>query len=679
MNPVNGVTTNNGITTLNPADMSQQDFISAVYLERGEMLDSEVRRLVGEIETSNQMTTTINTLIGKANVAEYGPTSYTSPTWNHDGGKIVLDNGYGLDIRDDGNGGKAFTLTDADGNQLLYQNQTLIPIPSGTTVDALKVGIPVMSDLTLMLDDGTELTFKTSTPDTAFNQQNFSGGGANITSIFITRDNQGMSITNLDSEDSVVITGPTVETPTAPGSAAVEVKTQTVSVAAHSLETFVDYDEVEEYDTIDKNFANEMKSMWLSALHGKSPEEQAAMLANIKSSGGISINWRLQEYDEDNDNYTKSFSYSPHTNETLSAFVERMIDRSKTDFRNYVQNEEGVIDIGYVSASIGIPAYSFNEVIPNGDKTTATYASKSANHSRNFYGSEEYSSITEYASDYIQEIKSKVAGMTEEQKKGFEKKLREDGFAMDWTLKDSDDTDNTYNRSYSYKMVSGESIDNFIERAVNQSAARLTWYVKLDQDERAINIESIATSATLPAFSYDVYEGADDVQETNDPRPINVHSYDTNNNDGHVLVESGGLHSWEYGGTNVSQLTWGNPNDATDHVDGYFARKLTFENDLTNEFDGTIPFLTQKEKDLLTQALKIPYADVSGSGHLTPQEWGTLRTSLVNARDNLNGSSQLQTVQLQRAMLVYNQNFDAMSNAQQKIYSLLRDIMSNMK
>ena len=89
--------------------------------------------------------------------------------------------------------------------------------------------------------------------------------------------------------------------------------------------------------------------------------------------------------------------------------------------------------------------------------------------------------------------------------------------------------------------------------------------------------------------------------------------------------------------------------------------------------------LTQKETELLTKILKISYADSSSNGQLTPEEWVDLKESLINARDNLNGNSQLQTVQLQRAMQTYNQNYDAMSNAQQKIYSLLRDTISNIK
>ena len=171
MNPVNGVATDSKVNTLNPAEMSKQDFISAVYLERGEMLDSEVRRIIGEIDKSNQYVDAINGLLGKANLAEYGDNYYSSATWQVNGNSVVLDNGYGLNVQPDGNGGSMMTLMDAEGNQLIYQNQTLIPVPAGTTVDALESGIPVMNDMSFMLDDGTKITLVTTSPDDAFDQK----------------------------------------------------------------------------------------------------------------------------------------------------------------------------------------------------------------------------------------------------------------------------------------------------------------------------------------------------------------------------------------------------------------------------------------------------------------------------------------------------------------------------
>ena len=61
--------------------------------------------------------------------------------------------------------------------------------------------------------------------------------------------------------------------------------------------------------------------------------------------------------------------------------------------------------------------------------------------------------------------------------------------------------------------------------------------------------------------------------------------------------------------------------------------------------------MTDKERELLTDILQIPFADASGTGALTQEEWQALKESLINARNNLNGSTQLQSVQLQRAML----------------------------
>ena len=58
-------------------------------------------------------------------------------------------------------------LVDASGNQLVYQNQVLVPVEAGSSPDAAEVGIPVMNDMTMVLEDGTEITFGTGNPDVA--------------------------------------------------------------------------------------------------------------------------------------------------------------------------------------------------------------------------------------------------------------------------------------------------------------------------------------------------------------------------------------------------------------------------------------------------------------------------------------------------------------------------------
>lgn len=680
MNNVNGVTTNNDVTTLNPAEMSQQDFIAAVYLERGEMLDSEVRRIIGEMDTSNQYVDAINTLIGKANVAEYGSTHYSSPTWAVNGNNIVLDNGYGLNIQPDGNGGNTFTLLDSDGNQLIYQNRTLVPVPAGTTVDALEVGIPVMNDMSFILDDGTEITFQTGTPETAFNSVDFSGGLADITSIIITRDNQGMTISDVNVAGGVAIGTPTVESPTDPVSSTPATTTQTVSVGANTLSTFGQYGDSEEYDKIDVTHAGQILSMWEGAIKNKSIAEQTAILNKVKDNGGMDIEWSLQDTDAADDHYAKTFSYQPYVNESLYDFIERAVNRSKQDFRNYVKNEENGINIEYIKTEIDLPAYSFEEIIPATSKTTGSVAAQSVSNSRDFFGSTDYSSIVQFGEDYIRQLKSKLSSMnlTSDKVKGLAKALRENGYTVNWTLEESDGVDNTYNQSYTYKLVPGEDVEDFFERVIQQSGARLHSYVNFTEDEGSINIDSISASSSIPGFSYDKYDPPSAAQE-NPSRPNNRHSLDINNHDGYILFEAGGMDQWEYDGRGTQAISATDPNDPDSQLSGYFARKLAFNQTSNNEFDSTTPFLTQKEKDLLGNVLRITYPDASNTGHLTPEEWVALKQSLINARDNLNGNNQLQTVQLQRAMQTYNQNYEAMSNAQQKIYSLLRDIISNVK
>ena len=686
MNPVNGVVADSKVNTLNPAEMSKQDFISAVYLERGEMLDSEVRRIIGEIDKSNEYVNAINSLIGKANLAEYGDDYYSSTTWQVNGNSVVLDNGYGLNVKPDGNGGSMLTILDAEGNQLIYQNQTLVPVPAGTTVDALEVGIPVMNDMTFMLDDGTKITLLVSAPDDAFDQQNLSGGLANVQSIIVTRDNQGMRIDDLDTASPTFL-GPTVESPTNVSTPEpVTVKTETINVPSHSLRTFYDdQDATKGYDYLTGDAISNFKQQWMKVLSDKSPAEQQAMMDKLRDEGSISISYDLADVSGVNDKYTNNYSYPVFSGDTITTLFNRVLDRSAKEFKSYVENlETGEIDISYLGIDIGIPAYSYESVIPDTNKTTFNKASASFSNDVTYDDASNYEILGPQARQLVSDIKlSYVYDLTPEQRIGLQRKLMTDGLEVDWAVEDDEwGSKDNYSRSYTIKLVSGEKLEDFLDRAADLASESIAAYIRYDQKENGIEMDDVDFSITFPGFSYDVYEqpvAAPVDDNPNDPRPINIHSRDSNNNDGHILIESGGLHSWEYGGKAIGSLAESDPNDPANLVTGYFARKIAFQNSQTDEYSGTTPLLTQKETDLLTKVLKIPYADASSNGQLTPEEWVDLKESLINARDNLNGNSQLQTVQLQRAMQTYNQNYEAMSNAQQKIYSLLRDIISNIK
>ena len=684
MNPVNGVVTDSKVNTLNPAEMSKQDFISAVYLERGEMLDSEVRRIIGEIDKSNQYVDAINGLLGKANLAEYGDNYYSSATWQVNGNSVVLDNGYGLNVQPDGNGGSMMTLMDAEGNQLIYQNQTLIPVPAGTTIDALESGIPVMNDMSFMLDDGTKITLITTSPDDAFDQTNLSGGLANIKSVVISRDNQSISIDKLNTA-SPKIYSPTIEAPTDTGEPeVVPVKTETISIPSHTLRyMFDDEGSWQDYDFIDNGLISRFKSTWLNVLDRKSPAEQEAMMKKLREEGSMDIYYRLGDSDGEDGTWSHSYSYPVYANDTIISLVNRVLDRSAPQFRNYIDSKEsGDIDIEYVYMALDIPGYSFESPIPDTEKTTSSMDSKSFSNNVSWDKEvEEYSMLYTRASQLASDIKSTyLTDLTPEQREGLKRKLMVDGADFDWYIEEVDNTDNEFDRDYNLKLISGETLEGYIDRAADLAAKSVSAYIRHDHDEDHIEMVRVDFSIDLPGYSYDVYEEPIEKPEDSNPaRPINIHTDDANTNDGHILIESGGIHSWEYGGKSVSSLTSSDPNDPNNLVTGYFARKIAFQDSKTEEYSGTTPLLTQKETELLTKILKIPYADASSNGQLTPEEWVDLKQSLINARDNLNGNSQLQTVQLQRAMQTYNQNYDAMSNAQQKIYSLLRDIISNIK
>ena len=685
MNPVNGVVTDSKVNTLNPAEMSKQDFISAVYLERGEMLDSEVRRIIGEIDKSNQYVDAINGLLGKANLAEYGDNYYSSPTWQVNGNSVVLDNGYGLNVQPDGNGGSMMTLMDAEGNQLIYQNQTLIPVPAGTTVDALESGIPVMNDMSFMLDDGTKITLITTSPDDAFDQTNLSGGLANIKSVVISRDNQSISIDKLNTA-SPKFFSPTIETPTNVGTPAqAPVKTQTVNVPSHSFVYFFDDQNYnEDYDFIDGPAPANFKDQWMPVIENRSPAEQEAMMAALRDKGSVTIYYDLADSDGVDTNYKQDYTFKVYANDTYKTLMNRVVDRSSREFRLYCEDkEDGDIDIEYLDIRMSLPGYSYEAPIPDTAKTTHNVGSKSFSYNTTYSDANDYDLLNTHAGAVMSEIKlDYLPGLSKDQQEGLRRKLMTDGVRVEWEVEDDEvlGGHDDYDRAYTIKLVSGESLEDYFDRVGNLAADSMAGYIRFDEDEDDIKIDEVDFSVSIPGYSYDAYEvPVENPEDSNPARPINIHTSDANTNDGHILIESGGIHSWEYGGKSVSSLTSSDPNDPDSLVTGYFARKIAFQDSKTDEYSGTTPMLTQKETELLTKILKIPYADASSNGQLTPEEWVDLKQSLINARDNLNGNSQLQTVQLQRAMQTYNQNYDAMSNAQQKIYSLLRDIISNIK
>ena len=103
-------------------------------------------------------------------------------------------------------------LMDAPGNQLVYKDQTLLPVPSGISIDQIDVGIPVVSNMTLVLDDATEIVLgsQLSETDGAFGKPAF------INELTVSRGNQGLHITGLDTGHPV-ITGPGVNMKEMPG------------------------------------------------------------------------------------------------------------------------------------------------------------------------------------------------------------------------------------------------------------------------------------------------------------------------------------------------------------------------------------------------------------------------------------------------------------------------------
>ena len=680
MNPVNGVNSNSDIKTLNPADMSKQDFISAVYLERSEMLDSEVRRIIGDIDKSNQYLDIVNTMIGKANIAEYGSNYYSNVTWKVQGDTVILDSGYALKVQPDGNGGSSFTIIDKAGNQLMYQNQTLIPIPKGTTVD-------VMNDMTFSLEDGTEITLKVDDPTTPFNQQDLSGGMANVASVIITRGNQGMIIENLN------VGTPAVNAPTVENVVEVQagggVKSETVNVSQNQYQhnkTYLRGGSADNYTVIKNEFAPGALSELQANLSSMSQVDKDSLFAAIKANGGLTLNYALTESTTKYKNHYVNYTHKPTGNETLEKFITDAVNVASDQLEAYVRSRmsyfTGKISFNFASINtdainlkVNLPSYSYEKLVQipekelnakqevhvhsldsnnndghilyeSGGVHSWEFGGKAVSHltetislpmvgigdtghalTENYQESTDYGVLQSHSDKFFNQLREQVvANLTVDQAEALRKTLMKDGLQLNWSVWDtSDASPSNHKTSQTYQLAYGESIDVFLARVSTANKEFVDPWIKAAEGDGSINITGVTLDTKLPDFA-----------------PVS-------------------------------------PNPSDDTVSGYFARKLALQNSFNFEKTGGAPTMTQKEIELLNNILKIPYKDDSGLGQLTPSEWSALKASLINSRDHLTANSQLQTVQLQRAMKTYNQNFEAMSNAQQKIYSLLRDILSNLK
>ncbi len=1034
MNSTDGVSGSSSINTFDHS-VSQQDFITAVYLERGNMLETEVRQIVGEIETSNELLSRVAGLISKASVARNGYQNYPNVTWAVNDNTIELDNGYSLSFSDSG-AGKSFVLRDAEDNQLIYQQQTLIAVPKGEAVDVIKNAIPVMQDLTLVLGDGIKLIIKAAEPDTAFDPNDLSGGLADISEMYITRANQGIAIKGLDGSGPITIGQPNIEniqgsssthsydrannhghilieeggvhqwsyngqrvssitadTPEGYGRYADE----TIQVPA-GQQLYFNYHEHDVYrtstrfpDNVREAFNRKVEDSITNTFSALSTNEQVALLEQVKS--GIIVDFSAyQPMSVQNENYSESFTFTPNEGEGLTDFFLRVTDEGADRFLNQLYSQQGdYINIRTLSASIELPAYSFTQAVRQ-DQIAVEHHSIIFADTRSPTGSGLNSDeITMQHSELLSgQLRNSAQRFSDEQMIGLQNQLRSEGLSIGWNLKYSQDdalerfdtnikmlpgesfdafasrasetaarqfydhaleayasrsnsnswrfpytelihnvhippfrydtvseTDTAINaaqtsqtnqqvtpteeaaqanavqatqttqnaqgagpvgegrsvsaasgqeiyfhqpveqtgsptvfpehvlsdlkrkidgsitgafnnldtteradllaqmqsgvtinlsmyqpfhsenttqsKSYTYTPQENESITAFIQRVTDEGARSFVSDIYIEQN-RWIDIHSISGSIDLPEYTHarSVPAGATatsyqeiavngsqyapgagnnsfyltgqyvdylrnqlrgainglstdqlagmrdklrtdglsidwDLEDAHTQQHHNITSYiklipgetieafteraaytaaselhdhvlKAFNNGQDVASErfpvreirhSVTIPSFDYppaSPTRASEATESGSaantasaqNNEQGEVSGYFARKLAFRDSKTDRLHG-FKILTPDEIDILKNTLKISYSDASGTGTLTPEEWGQLVSNLQGVKDNLTSSNQLQTVELQRALNSFNQNFDAMSNAQNRIYSLLKDINSNLR
>jgi hypothetical protein len=207
MNEINNPPVNpnqvNNISAIDGEKINLPELALFTTLKSVEFSNDQVTSHLAKIDESTKIVQHINKISEKATIAQNGPANYTNPSWGVNGNTIELNNGYSVSFNQ-GAEGMELAINDNERNQILYKNGVLIPTKSDTTVDSFNVGIPIMSDTSLVLGDGTTVTFTTAPSDTPFNPTDLSGGIAQVPKITIQRGNQSIEISNANTNNATI-------------------------------------------------------------------------------------------------------------------------------------------------------------------------------------------------------------------------------------------------------------------------------------------------------------------------------------------------------------------------------------------------------------------------------------------------------------------------------------------
>lgn len=191
------------ISVIDGEKVSLIDLATYNNLIRADFLKDQMLTYLNKVKTGNDTLHRLDKIVEKSRIAENDTSNYQSATWNINGDTITLSNGYSVNF-DTTEEGIQLIINDSNKNQMLYSNGVLIPTPAGKAVDALDVGIPIMSDVTLVLGDGTSVTFTTAPSEDPFDPADLSGGLAQVTNITIKRGNQSIKITDANTGQAAV-------------------------------------------------------------------------------------------------------------------------------------------------------------------------------------------------------------------------------------------------------------------------------------------------------------------------------------------------------------------------------------------------------------------------------------------------------------------------------------------
>ena len=116
---------------------------------------------------------------------------------------------------------------------------------------------------------------------------------------------------------------------------------------------------------------------------------------------------------------------------------------------------------------------------------------------RKYYDSSSYSKFNDFFKRAGDDLSNgKLAGLSKPQEAALLEQMKETGLTLNFRCRDTDKIDDTYKKSYTFKPRPGETMKQFVNRAMADGGSDFKAYVK--SEEGAINIKDLSVNANFP-------------------------------------------------------------------------------------------------------------------------------------------------------------------------------------